>query len=185
MAAEAVQAGVGQGGVPVRSELNVLLLYEDMGTALRAKQALDLLSDRLGATAGFCARLWRLDLLGEPLLAEQAAIEAAAADVIVLSVHGRNGLRAEARGWLTRWLAHKAVRPYALAALLDPEPAQPGSVPPVLAYLKRIAEVAHADLFYGSCAAPVPTLNSAGGKSRAREPSPSPAETSNRTKLRP
>jgi hypothetical protein len=32
-------------------------------------------------------------------------------------------LRAEARDWLARWLDHKEDRAYALAALLDPEPA--------------------------------------------------------------
>jgi hypothetical protein len=149
MAAEVVWAGPGQGAAPVRPVLDVLLLYEDLGTALRAKHSLDLLPGQLSLEAGWGTRVWRLDLLGEPLLAEQAAIEAAAADVIILSLHGRNDLRAEARDWLDRWLDRKEDRPYALAALLDPEPAQPGGDNPVVAYLKRVAEAAHADLFCG------------------------------------
>lgn len=150
MEAEAVRAGPERGEAPVKPVLDVLLLYEDLGTALRAKHSLDLLPGQLGGEAGFYTRLWRLDLLGMPLLAEQAAIEAAAADVIVLSLHGRNELRAEVCHWLGRWLDHKEDRPYALAALLDPEPAQLGSDNPVVAYLKRVAEAAHADLFFGS-----------------------------------
>jgi hypothetical protein len=156
---------------PAKPVLDVLLLYEDLGTALRAKHSLDLLPAPFITEAGFCTKLWRLDLLGEPLLAEQAAIEAAAADMIILSLHGRNELRAEARDWLSRWLDHKEDRPYALAALLDPEPAHPGSDNPVVAYLKRVAEAAHADLFCGFCHAPVPAPGaSAGGiTERARD----------------
>ncbi len=134
----------------------MLLLYEDLGTALRAKHSLDLLPGQLGAAAGLDTRLWRLDLLGEPLLAEQAAIEAAEADVIVLSLHGRTALRAEVCHWLSRWLDRKEDRAYALAAFLDPEPSQPGSDNPVVAYLKRVAEAANADLFFGFRQVPVP-----------------------------
>jgi hypothetical protein len=156
MAVEAVQAGVEQDEAQVKSVLDVMLLYEDLNTALRAKYSLDRLSKQL-SEGRFCARLWRLDLLSEPLLLEQAAIEAAAANVIILSLHGRNELRVEVRDWFTRWLAHKADRPYALAALLDPEPGRPSGNPPVLAYLKRIAEAAHADFFCASCPAQSPS----------------------------
>ena len=155
MATRVAWAGPDGGEALVKPAAGVLLLYEDLGTALRATQSLDLLPGQLSDQAGCSTRLWRLDLLGEPLLAEQAAIEAAAADVIILSLHGRNELRAEVRNWLSRWLDHKEDRPYALAALLDPEPTHPGSDNLVVAYLKRVAEAAHADLFLGSCNAPV------------------------------
>jgi len=159
-----MQAGSEGGEAPVKPVLDVLLLYEDLGTALRAKHSLDRLPGQLSSEAGWRTRLWRLDLLGEPLLAEQAAIEAAAADMIMLSLHGRNELRTEARDWLSRWLDHKEDRPCALAALLDSEPAQSGSDNPVVDYLKRVAEAAHADLFFGSCNAPVSTPGSRAGE---------------------
>jgi hypothetical protein len=131
-------------------------------------------------------RLWRLDLLGQPLLAEQAAIEAAAADVIILSLHGRKELRAEARDWLSRWLDHKEDRPYALAALLDSDPAPPGSDNPVVAYLKRVAKAAHADLFCGFCNAPVPAPGSSAGEIMVRTDSATVLEgMPNRAEPRP
>jgi hypothetical protein len=154
MVAKGVRAGPEGGEASVKPGLDVLLLYEDLSTALRAKHSLDLLPGQLSAVAAWGTRLWRIDLLAEPLLAEQSAIEAAAADVIILSLHGRSELRAEARDWLSRWLDHKEDRPYALAALLDPEPAHPGGRNPVVAYLKRVAEAAYADLFCGFCSAP-------------------------------
>jgi hypothetical protein len=155
MRAKVVRAGPHESDAPVKAVLNALLLYEDFGTALRARHSLDLLPTSFITEAGWRTNLWRLDLLGEPLLAEQAAIEAGAADVIILSVRGRNEPQAEVRDWLSRWLDHKEDRPYALAALLDPEPAQRGSDNPVVVYLKRVAEAAHADLFCGFCNTPL------------------------------
>ncbi len=168
MAAKAVRAGSQGGAAPVKPVLKVLLLYEDLGTALRAKHSVDLLPGQLGAETRLDTRLWRLDLLGEPLLAEQAAIEAAAADVIILSLHGRNELRAEARDWLSSWLNRKEDRPYALAALLDPEPAQPSRDNPVVAYLKRVAEAAHADLVCGFFNPSIPAPGSSVGRITVR-----------------
>jgi hypothetical protein len=164
MAAKASREGPERGEVPIKPDLAVLLLYEDLSTALRAKHSLDLLPLQLGADAALGTRLWRLDLLGKSMLAEQAAIEAAAADVIILSLYGRTALRPAARDWLNRWLDHKEDRPYALAALLDPEPAHPGGDDPVVDYLKRFAEAAGADLFCGFCDAPVPAPSWSAGE---------------------
>jgi|ERR1035437_3513589 hypothetical protein len=168
MAAKASRESIQGGEVAIKPGLAVLLLYEDLRTALRAKHSLDLLPLQLGADAALGTRLWRLDLLGKSMLAEQAAIEAAAADVIILSLHGRTALRPAARDWLNRWLDHKEDRPYALAVLLDPEPAHPGGDDPVVAYLTRFAQAAHADLFCGFCSAPVLWPSSRAGKIMGR-----------------
>jgi len=140
---------------------NVLILYEDLGTGLRAKHSLELLPDQFPADARCSTTLWRLELLSDPLLAEQAALEAAAADVIILSVHGRRELPAEVRQWLNGWLAHKEPRPYALGVLLDSVEANQGSDNPVVGYMQQVAAAAGADLFYGFSEAPVNELDSA------------------------
>jgi hypothetical protein len=131
---------VHQSGASLGPALEVVLLYEDLGTALRAKHSLEMLRDQFVAGAGLAIKVWRLDLLAVPLLAEQAANEAAAADVIVLSLHGRDALRAEVKDWLRRWLDRKEPRAYALAALLDPEPNFSRTESPVTAYLKEAAQ---------------------------------------------
>jgi hypothetical protein len=140
---------------------DVLILYEDLGTGLRAKHALDLLPDHFPADARCSTKLWRLELLSDPLLAEQAALEAAAADVIIMSVHGRRELPAEARRWLNGWLAHKEPRPYALGVLLDSREVNQGSENPVIRYMEQVACAAGADLFYGFSEAPASELDSA------------------------
>jgi hypothetical protein len=73
-----------------------------------------------------------------------------------MSLHGRDELQADAREWLNRWRIQKEDRPYALAVLLDPEPANSSPEHPVLAYMKEIAVAAAADLFYSFCQVPVP-----------------------------
>ena len=187
MRAKVVRAGLHESDAPVKAVLNALLLYEDFGTALRARHSLDLLPTSFITEAGWCTNLWRLDLLSEPLLAEQAAIEAAAADVIILSVRGRNEPQAEVRDWLSRWLNHKEDRPYALAVLLDPESAQRGSDNPVVGYLKRVAEAAHADLFCGFCNVPLPVPGYSAGEitERARYLAAVLEGTPNRAESRP
>ena len=141
-------------------DLRILGLLNERTRAVeqigQAKQSLDLLPLSLGAETAWDTRLWRLDLLGEPLLAERAALEAAAADVIVLSLHGYNDLPVEACNWLNRWLHYKQDRPYALAALLDADPAHPGSEHPVAAYLQRVAQAARVQLFCSFRNAPDP-----------------------------
>jgi hypothetical protein len=167
MKANGAQPGFEPSAAPVGLGLQVLLLYEDLATALRATQSLDRLPAQLGGMAKLVTRPWRLDLLREPLLAEQAAIEAAEADVILLSVHSGGELRAEARDCLTRWLDHKEDRPYSLAALLDQELTQPGVNNPVAAYLRLVARVASAEFVCGCC----PSTPLAKFSSRRREAS--------------
>ena len=160
MSAKVVRLGSDASVAPVKPVLDVLLLYEDFGTALRATHSLDLLPVSFITESGMHTNLWRLDLLGEPLLREQAAREAAAADLIILSLHGHDRLQANARDWLNRWLDYKENRPYALAVLLDPGTANAGPDHPVVAQVKQIAAAAAADLFYSFCQPPTPAAQS-------------------------
>ena len=138
-----------KGPLPLAPQVEVLILYEDFDTGLRAKRSLDFLPDQFPAHAKLSAKLWRTQLLSDPLLGEQAALEAAAAEVIILSVHGRSALPAEVRAWLNRWLGHKRRRPYALGVLLDSGGASEGSGNPVVGYMQAVAAAAGVDLFYG------------------------------------
>jgi hypothetical protein len=150
MAAKTLRAEPDASEVPVRPGLEVLLLYEDLGTALRARRLLDHLPGQPGRETDLHTRLWRLDLLGQPLLAEQAAIEAAAADVIILSLHGSEDLPAEVRNWLNRWLDHKEDRPYALAASLDAAPTESRDRNHLLEDLRQFAASAGVELLCGA-----------------------------------
>ena len=145
--------------VPLLPLLDVFILYEDWTTGLRAKHSLDLLPEQTFANTRRRTSLWRLELLSEHLLSEQAALEAAAADVIILSFHGRGELPAQVRAWLNRWLACKEPRPYALALLLDSGEVSQDAENPLLACVRQVAAAAGADLFYGFSEAPASELD--------------------------
>jgi hypothetical protein len=137
--------------------LNVLLLYEDTATGLRAKRTLDRLPGHL--QAGMSPRLWRVDLLGVPLLREQIAVEAAGCEIVLLSLHGRDALPGTVRVWLDRWLEHKLDRPYALGLLLDPPLTDQDETHPIVAFVRGATAGAGVDLFYGfgeAISAPLP-----------------------------
>ncbi len=143
---EQSKAGVGQGCC-----LTVWMLYEDSETGLRARRSLNVVGEQALSPECVRTRLWRIDLLKPAWLREQAAQEAAAADIIIISVHGNKGLSRELREWLCRWLECKQERAYALGLLLDACCAN-GSVPnPVAAYLQTISRAGGADLFQGFC----------------------------------
>jgi len=146
-------AGSKGGYAPAKSALKVLVLYEHLGTALRAKRSPRPFAGQRGAQTGLHTRLWRLDLL-PPALAGGASGHRGARG-------GRDHLvppqaqafcRPKCANWLNRWLDHKEDRPYALAVLLSGQnQLAPASRSPVVAYLQRVAETAHANRFCESC----------------------------------
>ena len=108
--------------------LDVLMVYEDLGTGLRARQVLDGTVERLAADADVHVKLWRFDLLGEPSLCHQAVRDAAQADLVFVSAHGHSELPATVSLCLQRWLAHIDGKPCALVVSFD---ADAGDTPAV------------------------------------------------------
>jgi hypothetical protein len=105
-----------------RPSLEVLLMYEDFSTGLRARRLLDEVVDSLHLEVDFQAELWRFDLLREPELLNRASDEAARADMVFLSAHGDNPLPPAVHLWLDRWRTRKGSDPCALAVVLDSTP---------------------------------------------------------------
>ncbi len=131
--------------------LNVFLLYEDSETGLRAQRSLGGLQARETQTTPLRTKLWRSELFGAQLLRDQAVIEAAGADVIILSFHGQQALPGEVREWFSLWLERKGDRPYAIGLLLDAHLAAQTRENPVMAEVQTIAAAAGADFFCGFC----------------------------------
>ncbi len=129
--------------------LDVFVLYEDCGTALRARLSLDALPASIRETPGFHVHLWNMKLLQQPFLREVAAVQAASAQVVLVSVHGRKDLPQPATEWLQSWRNHRGVDSNVLGLLMDADP--PGRVQdrPVSASLARVAREAGSDFIYG------------------------------------
>lgn len=130
-----------------RPELQVMILYEDVRTGARANSLLDRISQRTGVRNGFARNLWVASILQKPLLREQAAVEAASADIVLLSVSGTRDFIAPLQDWLMRWQDHKEGRPYAFGVLLDPDEKDPGVSHRILASVKATASATGVDFF--------------------------------------
>jgi hypothetical protein len=127
--------------------LEVLVLYEDFGTGLRAKHTFDGTMQRLAFDADVHVKLWRFDLLGEPALYDQAASEASEADIVFVSAHGQGELPVSVTWWLQQWLVRKGGEPCALAVSLDAGAGETPTAAEMLRAVRGIAERAGVELF--------------------------------------
>lgn len=105
---------------PPRPEtLQVMVLYEDFATGLRAKSILDRLMLRFDSAAEWRSDWFRLDLLRQPRLAIETLCKVAAADIVMVSVHGTGREYREFEAWLEVWMHRRGNRSGALVVSLD------------------------------------------------------------------
>jgi hypothetical protein len=131
--------------------VQTLIFYEDLETALRAKRWAGSMEDP-AKSGNSETNLWSLELLRDPFLRQQAAVEAAASRLVILSLHGA-GLPDEVRQWMRLVGEHHPLPLLALAVVLDPERASEGSANPVAAQVQRAARELGAS-FVGTFSSP-------------------------------
>jgi hypothetical protein len=96
---------------------NVVIAYEDLETGKHAKKTYDFLLENIGRDCEFTNQMWKFDVLGIPKLREIAAIDAAKADIIIISSHGGE-LPVDVQAWIELWVT-ETHNPIALVALFD------------------------------------------------------------------
>lgn len=79
-----------------------------------------MLAKSLGRNCEISKEFWLLTELRTPKLRAIAAGEAAAADLVIISVHHAETLPGEVKRWIDLWLKQKGNRPTVLSALFDP-----------------------------------------------------------------
>jgi hypothetical protein len=107
----------GERSPPTRS--NVVIMYEDFGTGMRAKKGLDYVADELGNDLEFRHSMWRLDILQDPKLNVLAAPALAEADLLIISLRGGGQLPAKIRALIAERLAQTVNHECALVALFE------------------------------------------------------------------
>jgi len=100
-------------------QIQILLVYEDRPTGLRAKCALDRALSQLEVAAEGQVNAWRLDLLNDRKCKAKANRDARGADILALSVHGHKPLDTQSRACLKQWIGLKRTQPCALMISLD------------------------------------------------------------------
>src|SRR5258706_519973 len=139
-----------------RPQLNVLLVYEDLPTGRRAKQAIDHLLDHSDLDADVRFDLCNFDLLRDDRVNQQMANEAVKADIVVLSARGKRDLPLQVRSWIRRWFEKRGDGPAALVVSLDRSAKESDSS--ILSLLRELAEPAQVDVFTQFGDAPKPEL---------------------------
>lgn len=119
----------------------VSAVHEDSATGARAEDFCQTLARCLGRNCEISKELWPLTELRTSKLRAIAAGEAAAADLIIISVHHGESLPGEVKSWIDLWLKQKASRPTVLLALFDP--LHVGSSSSMQAFLQGVARKAN------------------------------------------
>lgn len=100
--------------------ISVSAVHEDYATGARVEDFCEMLARSLGMNCEISKELWPLTELRTPKLKVIAAGEAAAADLVIISLHHAETLPAEVKSWIELWLKEKGRRPAVLSALFDP-----------------------------------------------------------------
>lgn len=124
---------------------NVVIAYEDFETGKHAKRTYDYLVEHLGSDCEFNNQMWKFEVLNLPKLREIAAMDAAAADIVVISGHGE-ALPESVQRWIESWLAEEN-KPLALVALFDRPKEEVHKTRAVRDYLSQVAERAGMEFF--------------------------------------
>jgi hypothetical protein len=126
----------------------VSAVHEDFATGARAEEFCQTLAKCLGRNCEIAKELWPLTELRTPKLRAIAAGEAAAADLVIVSVHHGEALPGEIKSWIDQWLKQRGSRPTVLAALFDP--LYLGSSSSMQAFLQEVARKGHMEFLVRS-----------------------------------
>lgn len=129
--------------------LDVLILYEDFVTGLRAAKRLDQVRELCGGAGEIRVTLLKLDCLLQPELREEGANNAPAAEVVLMSLHGDRPLEVPIERWLMKWIGQHGDHQSALGVLFDADKQAAEPVKETLLRLEEVMRLSPADLLVG------------------------------------
>ncbi len=135
-----------------RSSGCVVVVYESTGIREHAVRFCEKIGHEPAAGPLIETDWWSFKFLNHPASANDAALKAASADVVVFAMDAQGDLPEEIKLWIERWLGQRGEREGALVGLLAREDVHHEMVPFREIYLRNIAHRAGMD--YLSHAAP-------------------------------
>jgi hypothetical protein len=136
-----------ESSAPGRTPFEVVAAYGDSTTRDRALELFQRIARQLEKDCEFECSWWRLDLLRDAQILEQAASQAARANMIILSLCDRDELAQSSKRWITSWLAKRGGQKAALVALVAGTKRDERDKGPLLPYLQDLAKEARMDFF--------------------------------------
>jgi hypothetical protein len=115
----------------------VSAVHEDSATGARVEEFCQTLAKCLTRPPSISKEMWLLTELRTSQLRAIAAGEAAAADLVIVSVHHAETLPNEVKSWIDLWLKQRGSRPAVLLALFDP--LYLGTSGSIQTYLREVA----------------------------------------------
>lgn len=90
-------------GTVAAPKLSVTILYECLDTGKHAKRFTDQLADEEAANRALDLNLWSFGVLGMRQIRNDSVGAAAAADLLILSMSGKNSLPVQVEEWIEMW----------------------------------------------------------------------------------
>ena len=128
-----------------RASKSVVVVYEDSALRERAVQFCERLASD---NPGLDIEWWSFQLLGHPMMAQNAVEKAARADVVVFAMSPRGDLPEEIKLWIEKWLNKRGEREGAIAGLLPHEEGWHGAASFREIYLRHTARRAGMDYLW-------------------------------------
>lgn len=135
----------GSGGGGESLSLEVVVVYDDLETGLKASQALDRTMQRLETSVDMQVNFWRFDLFRESAFLQRVARQEA--DIVFFSTHGQAQLPATVDSWFREWLGRQRGEPRALAVWLDDQTKDTPGATEMVQELSAAARLAGVDVF--------------------------------------
>ena len=129
-----------------------LAAFEDSATGTRVKEFAQGLSRDLGPACRIIEHVWLFNTFVLRELQEIAAEEAAASDLVVISMHEAGSIPEGVKGWIELWLQKRSRHPAILMALLDAD--YTSTAGPVEAYFHKMARQGGMQFLGGSGVVP-------------------------------
>ncbi len=155
--------------------LGVLLLHEDLPTALRAARVLDRVKAAMQAQLKIILNPWRPEMLSNPVLRELAMVDVRNSAILFLSMHGSRGFPPVFRTCLHAWLAARDTGPGAVVLSLDADMEGSLLAHSALAYVRAVAAPSEFEVFAHFSESPPVELDSS---SCASDPAAGPRAAS-------
>jgi hypothetical protein len=152
----------------VSSQFEVCLAYQDLSTGLLARRFLSHLLQRSEIGNEFGLTLWNFSMFHLPEIRDQAALNASASDLTILSLRGDTALDRETENWLKQWIARRTGDECALAVLIHHGVQLTDAVGHTLFWLQQITRPTRVRLFVGF----MPPASSGKEEPSSSEPQP-------------
>ncbi|PWU14946.1 MAG: hypothetical protein C5B50_16220 [Verrucomicrobia bacterium] len=128
--------------------ITAVAAYEDSVTDARVNHFCRALSKEKGRHCEIVRQMWLLNELRMPPLRAVAAVEAAAADLVIVSLHHCEDLPEAIKNWIELSLQKKGRRPALLLALIDP--VHEGDSGEICSFLEKAASKAGIEFLVGN-----------------------------------